>query len=64
MTAAVFPVLKESLRLSIKKDGQEYEQFCDWLGTNELDLKTFDADKMNIILKDFMTELKDFYEGG
>ena len=27
-----------------RKEGQEYEQFCEWLGTNELDLKNFDID--------------------
>jgi len=46
-----------------KKEGQEYEQYCEWLGTNELDLKTFDADKMNLALKDSITELEEFYEG-
>ena len=46
-----------------KKEGQEYEQFCEWLGTIELDLKTFDAGKMNLALKDSITELEEFYEG-
>ena len=39
------------------------KQYCEWLGTNELDLKTFDVDKMNLALKDSITELIDFYEG-
>lgn len=46
-----------------KKEGPEYEQYCEWLGTNELDLKNFDVDQMNLILKDSMTDLKEFYEG-
>lgn len=46
-----------------KKEGQEYEQYCEWLGTNELDLKTFNVDKMNLALKDSITKLEDFYEG-
>lgn len=46
-----------------KKEGQEYEQYCEWLGTNEFDLKIFDADKMNLILQDSITDLKEFYEG-
>ena len=46
-----------------KKEDQEYKQYCEWLGTNELDLKTFDVDKMNLALKDSITELIDFYEG-
>lgn len=46
-----------------KKEGQEYEQYCEWLGTSELDLKNFDVDKMNLALKDSITELEDFYEG-
>lgn len=46
-----------------KKEGQEYEQYCEWLGTNEFDLKNFDIDRMNLSLKDSITELRDFYEG-
>ena len=46
-----------------KKQGQEYEQYCEWLGTNELDLKNFDVDEINLSLKDSMIELEEFYEG-
>ena len=31
-----------------KKKGPEYEEYSDWLGRNNLDLKTFQADKKNL----------------
>ena len=57
------PGLERIAQAFTKKEGKEYEQFCEWLGTNELDLKIFDADKMNLILQDSITDLKEFYEG-
>ena len=46
------PGLERIAQAFTKKEGKEYEQFCEWLGTNELDL-FFDADKMNLISKRF-----------
>ena len=46
-----------------KKEGQEYEEYCEWFGTKELDLKTFDVDKVNADLKNSMSFLKEIYEG-
>lgn len=47
-------------------DGYRYDfdspVYCEWLGTNELDLKNFDVDEMNLSLKDSMIELEEFYE--
>ena len=57
------PSLERIAEAFDKKEDQEYKQYCEWLGTNELDLKTFDVDKMNLALKDSITELIDFYEG-
>ena len=47
------PGLERIAQAFTKKEGKEYEQFCEWLGTNELDLNFFDADKMNLISKRF-----------
>ena len=53
----------ERIAEAFDKKCQEYEQYCQWLGTNELDFNIFDADKINLALKDPITELEDFYEG-
>lgn len=42
--------------------GEDYEMLSDWLGCDEIDLKTFDKDEANEILKDEIKELKIAYE--
>ena len=43
-----------------KKKGPEYEEYCDWLGQDELHLKTFKADKMR--LRTEMSYFRTVYE--
>jgi hypothetical protein len=53
----------KSLAKTLKKGkGREYDNFCAWLGTTTLDLKTFDIDDMNFRLKKLIRVYKDIYE--
>jgi hypothetical protein len=54
--------LAEIARAFEKGEGEEYERYCDWLGCEEIDLKTFDIDEANDILQDEIEELKIAYE--
>lgn len=47
-----------------KKTGDEYEQFREWLGRDELDLSVFDLDDMNFRLKKVPRIYRDLYEFG
>jgi hypothetical protein len=47
-----------------KKKGKQYNQYRQWLGTDELDLNTFDIDDMNFRLKKVPRIYSDIYEYG
>ena len=44
------------------KKGDEYENYSNWLGVEELDLDTFDIDDMNFRLKKVPRIYADCYE--
>jgi len=53
----------EELAAAFKaKQGKEYENFCEWLGVDELDLERFDLDDMNFRLKKLPRIFADIYE--
>ncbi len=45
-----------------KKKGESYQEYCDWLGVNDLDLLSFDIDDMNFRLKKVPRIYADIYE--
>lgn len=45
-----------------KKSGKAYQEYCDWLGTTELDLFMFDIDEMNVRIKKIPRIFADIYE--
>ena len=45
-----------------RKRGEEYEEYCEWLGIDELDLTVFDLDDMNMRLKRVPRIYTDCYE--
>lgn len=47
-----------------KKKGSQYQQYCKWLGIEELDLSVFDIDDMNFRLKKIPRIYADAYEYG
>lgn len=47
-----------------KRSGDEYEQFREWLGRDDLDLDAFDLDDMNFRLKKVPRIYRDLYEFG
>lgn len=46
------------------KKGEDYEMYCNWLGTKELDLNKFDLEDLNFRLKKLPRIFKDGYEYG
>lgn len=47
-----------------QKCGPEYENYCDWLGRDNLDLSVFDRDDMNFRLKRVPRIYRELYEYG
>jgi hypothetical protein len=45
-----------------KKKGSQYKEYCEWLGTEDLDLSAFDIDDMNFRLKKVPRIYSDIYE--
>lgn len=45
-----------------KKKGEDYKMYCDWLGTDELDLEKFDLDDLNFRIKKLPRVFKECYE--
>lgn len=45
-----------------KKQGAQYEEYCAWLGRDDLDLRAFDKDDMNYRLKKVPRIYADIYE--
>lgn len=54
--------LKELAKAFKKKKGQQYKQFKEWLGVENLDLTLFDIDDMNFRLKKLPRIYKECYE--
>ncbi|NLX85063.1 MAG: plasmid pRiA4b ORF-3 family protein [Synergistaceae bacterium] len=53
----------ENLAKILKKGkGKEYKEFCDWLGSDSLDLEAFDVEDMNFRLKKLLRVYRDSYE--
>ena len=44
------------------QDGPEYEDYADWLGTDEFDFDWFDPDEINEYIRDDIEDLKENYE--
>ena len=47
-----------------RKSGDEYEDYREWLGRDELDLSAFDLDDMNLRLKRVPRIFTELYERG
>ena len=45
-----------------KKNGKAYQEYCEWLGTTELDLFMFDIDEMNVRIKKIPRIFAEIYE--
>lgn len=45
-----------------KKKGEQYAEYCEWLGVSELDLNRFDIEDMNFRLKKLPRIFADIYE--
>ena len=56
--------LEELVEAFKEKQGEEYEQYCEWLGIEDFDIKAFDLDDMNFRLKKIPRIYKQFYEYG
>lgn len=56
------PGLENIAKVFKKKSGNEYEEYCQWLGTNALELGSFDVEDINFRLKRVPRIYKDIYE--
>ena len=54
--------LKEIAKAFKKKKGSQYKEYCEWLGTEDLDLAAFDINDMNFRLKKLPRIFADAYE--
>ncbi len=45
-----------------EKSGEQYEQYCEWLGRKELDLKRFNLEALNYVVKQATAIFKESYE--
>jgi len=54
--------LENLARVLKKGKGKEYKEFCDWLGSDSLDLEAFDIDDMNFRLKKLLRVYRESYE--
>lgn len=54
--------LENIARAFKEKKGEQYENFCNWIGIEELDLSTFDVEDMNYRLKKVPRIYADCYE--
>lgn len=53
----------EDIREAYKrKKGEDYQMYCDWVGTDELDLEKCDLDDLNFRLKKLPRVFKECYE--
>jgi hypothetical protein len=56
--------LKELAKAFKKKNGQQYEEYREWLDVDSIDLTAFDIDDMNFRLKKLPRIFKESYEYG
>jgi len=56
--------LEEIAKAFKKKKGTQYKDYCEWLGTENLDLSAFDMDDMNFRLKKVPRIYAELYEYG
>lgn len=56
--------LEEIAKAFAKKKGTKYKEYSEWLGTDTLDLRSFDIDDMNFRLKKVPRIYADAYEYG
>ncbi len=56
------PGLESIYRAFEKKSGKKYDEFVDWLGTDQLDMKSFDLEEMNVRLKKIPRLYQKVYE--
>jgi len=56
------PGLEDLVKAFKKKKGPEYEDYCEWLGIDDFDIKAFDLDDMNFRLKKIPAIYKACYE--
>lgn len=56
------PCLEKIADAFEKKSGKAYHSYCEWLGTKDLDLSSFDLDDMNFRLKKLPRIFCDIYE--
>jgi len=56
------PGLEDIARAFKKKRGKQYEEYCEWLGRNDLNLEAFDIDDANIRLQKVPRIYTDIYE--
>jgi len=56
--------LEEIAKAYRKKQGLQYQEYCEWLGMEDLDLSTFDIDDMNFRLKKVPRIYTDAYQYG
>ncbi len=54
--------LEELAKALKQKKGQQYDEYREWLGDDNLDLTAFDIDEMNIRLKKLPRIYKEIYE--
>lgn len=56
--------LKEIAKAFKSKKGRKYEEFCEWLGVENLDMVTFDIEDANLRVKKIPRIYTDVYEKG
>jgi len=56
--------LENIIKAFKKEKGSQYEEYCEWLGVDDLDLSVFDIDDMNFRLKKVPRIFADAYECG
>lgn len=56
--------LEELAKAFKKKNGRQYDEYREWLGTDDLDLSVFDIDDINFRLKKLPRIYKECYEYG
>lgn len=54
--------LKEIVQAFKRKKGRKYEEFCEWLGVEDLDLASFDVEDANLRVKKIPRIYTDIYE--
>lgn len=56
------PGLEQFAEAMKKGEGEEYEEYCEWLGIEGFDMEAFDIEDMNFRLKKLIRVYRDIYE--